>query len=91
VERLRRAGCHISMTQENHCYENAQAERLNGILRQEYGLGPPNTVFRAATGRLSDPVHRAGTAVTIGRPAAGSAGRATNPSGAMSVAKRARS
>ncbi len=29
----------ISMTQENHCYENAQAERLNGILKQEYGLG----------------------------------------------------
>src|SRR5690606_6582706 len=22
----------ISMTEENHCYENAQAERLNGIL-----------------------------------------------------------
>jgi transposase InsO family protein len=29
----------ISMTQENHCYENSQAERLNGILKQEYGLG----------------------------------------------------
>ena len=27
------------MTEENHCYENAQAERLNGILKQEYGLG----------------------------------------------------
>jgi transposase InsO family protein len=22
-----------------HCYENARAERLNGILKQEYGLG----------------------------------------------------
>ena len=22
----------------NHCYENATAERLNGILKQEYGL-----------------------------------------------------
>jgi hypothetical protein len=29
----------ISMTEENHCYENSQAERLNGILKQEYGLG----------------------------------------------------
>jgi putative transposase len=29
----------ISMTEQNHCYENAQAERLNGILKQEYGLG----------------------------------------------------
>ena len=27
------------MTEINHCYENAQAERLNGILKQEYGLG----------------------------------------------------
>ena len=27
------------MTEENHCYENAMAERLNGILKQEYGLG----------------------------------------------------
>jgi putative transposase len=39
VSRLRAAGLSISMTQENHCYENAQAERLNGILKQEYGLG----------------------------------------------------
>jgi transposase InsO family protein len=29
----------ISMTEELHCYENANAERLNGILKQEYGLG----------------------------------------------------
>jgi transposase InsO family protein len=27
------------MTEEMHCYENAHAERLNGILKQEYGLG----------------------------------------------------
>jgi transposase InsO family protein len=39
VEMLERAGVAISMTQENHCYENAKAERLNGILKQEYGLG----------------------------------------------------
>lgn len=29
----------ISMTEVNHCYENAKAERLNGILKGEYGLG----------------------------------------------------
>ena len=29
----------VSMTEENHCYENSHAERLNGILKQEYGLG----------------------------------------------------
>ena len=39
IEALEQAGLSISMTQENHCYENAQAERLNGILKQEYGLG----------------------------------------------------
>ena len=27
------------MTEENHCYENAMAERMNGILKGEYGLG----------------------------------------------------
>lgn len=39
VERLRARGLPVSMTEENHCYENAFAERLNGILKQEYGLG----------------------------------------------------
>lgn len=29
----------ISMATAGNCYENAQAERLNGILKQEYGLG----------------------------------------------------
>jgi putative transposase len=29
----------ISMTEENHCYENAIAERLNGILKDEFLLG----------------------------------------------------
>lgn len=28
----------ISMTEENHCYENAMAERVNGILKHEYGM-----------------------------------------------------
>ena len=39
VRRLEARGITVSMTEENHCYENAQAERLNGILKQEYGLG----------------------------------------------------
>ncbi len=29
----------ISMTEENHCYENAVAERINGILKEEFMLG----------------------------------------------------
>jgi len=37
--RLREYGLGISMTEEMHCYENAKAERVNGILKQEYYLG----------------------------------------------------
>jgi putative transposase len=39
VDKLKLHKFCISMTQENHCYENASAERLNGILKHEYGLG----------------------------------------------------
>jgi len=39
VNRLKKHGLSASMTEENHCAENATAERLNGILKQEYGLG----------------------------------------------------
>lgn len=39
IQKLQAAGLGISMTEENHCYENSRAERLNGILKQEYGLG----------------------------------------------------
>lgn len=39
IEALESAGLRISMTRENHCYENARAERLNGTLKREYGLG----------------------------------------------------
>lgn len=38
VERLQARGLPISMTQIMHCYENAKAERVNGILKQEYEL-----------------------------------------------------
>jgi len=39
VKALQDQGIKISMTEENHCYENAMAERVNGILKQEYWLG----------------------------------------------------
>jgi transposase InsO family protein len=35
---LKRKSIAISMTQENHCYENALAERVNGILKDEFYL-----------------------------------------------------
>jgi putative transposase len=38
VKRLEGAGLRISMTENNHCAENALAERMNGILKQEYQL-----------------------------------------------------
>lgn len=39
VRRLEAHGIGISMTQSDHCAENALAERMNGIFKQEYGLG----------------------------------------------------
>ena len=39
VNCLQDAGLQISMTEADHCAENALAERMNGILKQEYGLG----------------------------------------------------
>ena len=38
VERLQKRGLPISMTEVMHCYENAMAERMNGILKQEYEM-----------------------------------------------------
>jgi putative transposase len=35
---LKRNKINISMTEENHCYENALAERVNGILKDEFYL-----------------------------------------------------
>jgi len=35
---LQRKKIDISMTEENHCYENAMAERVNGILKDEFYL-----------------------------------------------------
>jgi putative transposase len=38
VNRVEQAGLKMSMTEKNHSAENAVAERVNGILKQEYGL-----------------------------------------------------
>jgi transposase InsO family protein len=38
VAKLRKRNIKISMTEENHCYENAVAERVNGILKDEFYL-----------------------------------------------------
>ena len=38
VNRLTDRDLEVSMTESNHCAENALAERMNGILKSEYGL-----------------------------------------------------
>jgi putative transposase len=38
VGKLKKHKISISMTEENHCYENAVAERVNGILKDEFYL-----------------------------------------------------
>jgi len=38
VTELSKRNVKISMTEENHCYENAVAERVNGILKDEFYL-----------------------------------------------------
>lgn len=43
IKALEKLGWKSSMTEELHCYENAMAERLNGILKYEYFL---NTHFK---------------------------------------------
>lgn len=55
-EALESAGARISMTEKNHCYENSQAERLNGILKQEYGLGATLASKAAARSAVSEAV-----------------------------------
>jgi transposase InsO family protein len=42
VNLLEKNGIKISMTETNHCYENGLAERVNGILKDEF---LPDTTF----------------------------------------------
>jgi putative transposase len=53
---LEASGVQVSMTQERPCYENAQAERLNGILKQEYGLGETIGLRAEAPGLVREAV-----------------------------------
>jgi transposase InsO family protein len=58
VEMLRARGLTISMTEDNHCYENAMAERLNGILKQEYGLSATFRNTKHALQAVKQAVHQ---------------------------------
>ncbi|WP_317039863.1 integrase core domain-containing protein [Kriegella aquimaris] len=48
IQILKRNKIDISMTEDSHCYENAMAERVNGILKDEFYLDRTFTsVFHA--------------------------------------------
>ena len=49
VGELKKRNIKISMTEENHCYENAIAERVNGILKDEFYLDQTFFSKKAAT------------------------------------------
>ena len=48
IDYLKDHNMRISMTEENHCAENALAERVNGILKQEYFLSHEFRDFKQA-------------------------------------------
>jgi putative transposase len=48
IEMLKNKNIQISMTEQNHCYENAVAERVNGILKTEFLLGQKLRSFEHA-------------------------------------------
>ena len=48
VDLMKKVEMEISMTEENHCYENAIAERVNGILKDEFLLGETWNSFESA-------------------------------------------
>lgn len=49
--------CHISMTQNGDPYENALAERVNGILKQEWKLDQTFDSFEHAQAAIDDAVY----------------------------------
>ncbi len=57
VELLASRGLKVSMTEILHCYENAKAERLNGILKQEYELDQTFRTKAHARKALAQAVH----------------------------------
>lgn len=56
VNLLAQHGVQISMTEENHVYENAKAERVNGILKDEFLLGETLTSVEVAKKLVQDSI-----------------------------------
>jgi putative transposase len=57
VGQLQARGLGISMTEADHCAENALAERVNGILKQEYGLGAGFKTKALARQAIPEAIH----------------------------------
>lgn len=57
IELLKKHKIKISMTEENHVYENAMAERVNGILKQEFLLGEKIHSYYLAKKMVKEAVH----------------------------------
>ena len=53
---LKKNNVTVSMTEDNHCYENAKAERVNGILKQEYQLKSCFASFTAAIAAVKEAI-----------------------------------
>jgi len=56
VELLTMHGIQISMTEEQHVYENAKAERVNDILKSEFLLGECLTSIAIAENMVKDAI-----------------------------------
>lgn len=57
VKELKKKKIKISMTEENHCYENAMAERVNGILKDEFFLDQLFANLSHAKRATKDAIH----------------------------------
>lgn len=57
VALLQKNGVDISMTEENHCYENAMAERVNGILKDEFLLDATFKDIKMCTQSVRQAIH----------------------------------
>jgi len=57
LDELRKHGMESSMTDENHCYQNAVAERVNGILKLEYFIDSTFKNYEAALAAIDSAVY----------------------------------
>jgi len=57
VQILQSQGVKISMTEENHVYENALAERVIGILKTEFFLGEKLQSFEVAKELVAESIN----------------------------------